>query len=84
MEFLTKPYKDGSNPNNNTNCGFDGEKGENCGKINIFEDIKVYAYGGGGGSGGNGILSSGGGRWRLSWCWNWTVVVLDGRRSYAF
>ena len=84
MEFVETPHIDGSNPNNNTNCGFDGEKGENCGKINIFEDIKVYAYGGNGGAGGNGILSSGGGRRRLSWCWNWPAGVLDGRRGYAF
>ena len=66
MEYVDEPFKDGSNPENNTNCGWDGESGENCGTIYIRDTIKVYAYGGAGGSGGNGISSSGGGRRRIS------------------
>lgn len=32
----------------NSPCGEDGKAGENAGIINIFNDLKVYAYGGGG------------------------------------
>lgn len=49
------------NPETNTNIGWDGENGEDCGNINIYNSLIVFAYGGGGGSAGNGIYSSGGG-----------------------
>ena len=81
MEFVTNPHKDGSNPNNNTNCGFDGENGESCGVVFIRGDLKVYAYGGKGGSGGNGKSSSGGGAggYPAARNWWWTELV-GGRR----
>ncbi|MBO5397841.1 MAG: hypothetical protein J6A36_02775, partial [Clostridia bacterium] len=44
--------------------GNNGLTGENCGNVNIYNSIVVYAYGGGGGSGGKGSLaynSAGGG-----------------------
>ena len=47
---LEKLGKDGSDPRFNTNSGFDGESGENCGVVNILDGIQVYAYGGAGGS----------------------------------
>lgn len=34
--------------------GASGGAGENCGKVNIYGDLTVYAYGGAGGSGGRG------------------------------
>lgn len=49
------------NPATNTNCGWDGENGEDCGNVNIYNSLAVYAYGGAGASGGNGVASSGGG-----------------------
>lgn len=49
------------NPILNTNNGFDGENGEDCGIVNIYNKMIIYAYGGAGGSGGNAINSSGGG-----------------------
>lgn len=48
-------------PATNTNCGWDGENGQDCGNVNIYNTLTVYAYGGAGASGGNGISSSGGG-----------------------
>lgn len=33
-----------------TDSGFDGEAGENCGEVNISNNLTVYAYGGGGGT----------------------------------
>lgn len=57
------------NPVTNTNSGFDGENGENCGKVSINDDIKVFSYGGRGGSGGQGNRTrSCWWRWRLSCC----------------
>lgn len=44
-----------------TDCGTPGEAGENCGKVNIYNSLTVYAYGGAGGSGGISGSSSGGG-----------------------
>lgn len=41
--------------------GSDGEKGENCGNVNINNSLTVYSYGGAGGSGGVSSSSSGGG-----------------------
>lgn len=45
--------------------GTTGESGENCGEVNIYNDIAVYAFGGGGGTGGavtkGGMYQSGGG-----------------------
>ncbi len=70
MEFVNQPPKDGSNPDNNTNCARDGENGNDCGVVNIEGNLQVYAYGGNGGSGGNGVSSSGGGGRRLSSSWN--------------
>ena len=58
---IDKSGKDGSNPTFNTNGAFNGEDGENCGNINIYNNVTVYAYGGSGGNAGNGITSSGGG-----------------------
>ena len=55
--------------------GKDGEKGENCGEVNIYNTVTVYAYGGKGGNGGNATptmgAGGGGGRRRISCCWNW-------------
>ena len=53
--------KVGDNPLNNTNSGFDGENGENAGKIGIFDKAIVYAYGGDGGAGGTDNSTSAGG-----------------------
>ena len=41
--------------------GLDGESGEACGIINIYNTVKVYAYGGAGGSGGIASQSAGSG-----------------------
>ena len=30
-----------------TNHGYDGGKGEDCGNINIYDELEIYAYGGG-------------------------------------
>ena len=38
--------------------GFDGKNGENAGNINIYENVKIFAYGGGGASGGKSPLDS--------------------------
>ncbi len=84
LEFENEPSKDGSDPNNNTNCAWDGEDGEDCGIISINEDIIIYAYGGSGGSGGNGVASSGGGARWISCCWNWRSVELVGGRWKSF
>ena len=46
--------------------GSDGGNGENCGNINIYNNLVVYAYGGAGGSGADGTIENGGGRRRLS------------------
>ena len=54
------------NPKINTNSGWDGEDGEDCGIVKINDDIKVYAYGGNGGDGMPGISAGAGGRRRLS------------------
>lgn len=40
--------------------GKDGEAGENCGNINIYNSVTVYAYGGAGGSGGADKTNTGG------------------------
>ena len=41
--------------------GSDGGPGENCGNVNIYGNLTVYAYGGAGGSGGAGTKENGGG-----------------------
>ena len=50
-----------SDPYNFTDNGKDGEPGENCGTVNIYNSVKVYAYGGAGGSGGVASASAGSG-----------------------
>lgn len=61
----------GDNPDFNTNCGYDGKSGENCGNISVNDDVKIYAYGGSGGSGGTDeTTSAGGGRRWIPCCWN--------------
>ncbi len=52
---------DGSNPKYNTNSAWDGQNGEDCGTVNIYEGVTIMAYGGSGGSGGEGLESAGGG-----------------------
>lgn len=42
-------------------CGEHGGTGENCGNVNIYDSLKVLAYGGKGGSGGNSLGSNSGG-----------------------
>lgn len=32
------------------NCGFSGKNGEDCGKIEVYNSVEIYAYGGNGGS----------------------------------
>ena len=41
--------------------GSNGGSGGNCGKVNIYGNLTVYAYGGAGGSGGAGTKENGGG-----------------------
>ena len=42
-------------------CGEDGEKGEDCGNVNIYDSITVLAFGGRGGAGGDSLGSNSGG-----------------------
>ena len=56
------------NPLTNTNTGWDGENGEDCGIVKINNDVKVYAYGGSGGAGERGISEGAGGGRRISGC----------------
>ena len=65
-------------------------KAENCGEVNIYNSLTIYAYGGGGGSGGPGSLTVGGrdgssgsaggypaagiGRWRSRRRW-WKLLL---------
>lgn len=66
--------------------GSTGQKGEDCGNINIFNNLSVYAYGGTGGSGGgcsfdphDGELphqsGGGGGGFPRSWNRRWPELV---------
>lgn len=41
--------------------GANGGNGENCGKVNIYNSVKLYAYGGAGGSGAKGTRENGSG-----------------------
>ena len=50
-----------NNAYNRNDNGLDGEDGEACGTINIYNTVKVYAYGGAGGSGGIASQSAGSG-----------------------
>ena len=61
LEFNSDNPVDGSDPQYNTNSGWNGGNGENGGVVNIYDDVVVYAYGGGGGHAGNGVESSGSG-----------------------
>lgn len=45
-----KPASDGLKHFERSGC--DGEKGEDCGNVNIYKTVTVYAYGGAGASGG--------------------------------
>ena len=81
MEFVNTLSKDGSNPNNNTNSSFDGGNGENCGIVNIENDVKIYAYGGSGGSGGSGVDVSAGGAGGYPAARNWRWSELAGGRG---
>ena len=67
--------------------GKDGEKGESCGEVNIYNTVTVYAYGGKGGNGGNATptmgAGGGGGRRRISCCWNWWRRCRRRRRRYC-
>ena len=66
-----------------TDSGLDGEAGENCGEVNIYNNLMVYAYGGGGGSAPKSLnfgTSTGGGGypaarnwWRRSRRWWWRL-----------
>lgn len=49
------------NEYNRSDNGLDGESGQACGTINIYNTVKVYAYGGAGGSGGIASQSAGSG-----------------------
>ncbi|MBR2290463.1 MAG: hypothetical protein IJ867_07825 [Clostridia bacterium] len=42
------------------NSGKDGGNGENCGEINIYEDLEIYCYGGSGGAGGTDVTRDSG------------------------
>lgn len=54
-------YGDGSSFCGKGASGLDGEAGENCGNINIYNSMTIYAYGGGGGSANAGTNSGAGG-----------------------